>query len=99
VIRHVSLLTWADHATTADIDAVRVAVAALPSQIPEIRAYSFGSDVGAVAGNAHFAIVADFDDLDAWDRYQRHPAHQALLADRVRPILAARAAVQLEFGP
>ncbi len=99
MIRHVVGLTWTNDATDTDVAAVRAALAALPEQIPEIRAYTFGSDLGLVDGNADFAIVADFDDVDAWHRYQRHPAHQAALTDRIRPILAARAAVQLEFAP
>lgn len=99
MIRHVSVLTWADDATPAQVAAVHAALAALPDQIPEIRAYSFGPDLGLVDGNAHFTIVADFDDVDAWHRYQDHPAHQALLADVIRPILAARAAVQYELAP
>jgi hypothetical protein len=99
VIRHVVGFTWTADATDADVAAVRAALAALPGQIPEIRAYTFGTDLGLVEGNVDFAIVADFDDVDAWHRYQRHPAHQAVLTDRIRPILAARAAVQLEFAP
>lgn len=99
MIRHVVGLTWTNDATDTDVAAVRAALAALPEQIPEIRAYTFGSDLGLVDGNADFAIVADFDDVDAWHRYERHPAHQAALTDRIRPILAARAAVQLEFAP
>lgn len=99
MIRHVVALTWADDTTDADVAAVRAGLAALPDQIPEIRAYTFGSDLGALDANAHFAIVADFDDVDAWQRYQRHPAHQAVLTDRIRPLVASRAAVQFELGP
>lgn len=99
MIRHVVVLTWVADVTDADVAAARASVAALPAQIPEIRAYTFGSDLGVVDGNAHFAIVADFDDVDAWHRYQRHPAHQAVLTDRIRPIVARRAAVQFELGP
>lgn len=99
MIRHVVGLTWTVDATDADVAAVRAALAELPGQIPEIRGYTFGTDLGLVDGNADFAIVADFDDVDGWRRYQRHPAHQAVLTDRIRPILAARAAVQLEFAP
>jgi Stress responsive A/B Barrel Domain len=99
MIRHVACLTWKTDVTDAEIEAVRAGLVALPGQIPEIRDYTVGSDLGAVGGNAHFAIVADFDDVDAWRRYQRHPAHEAVLTERIRPILAARAAVQLEFGP
>jgi hypothetical protein len=39
-------------------------------------------------------VVADFASIDAYLAYRDHPAHQAVLADRIRPILAARAAVQ-----
>jgi hypothetical protein len=99
VIRHVVCLTWKVDTTDEAVEAVRAALVELPGQIPEIRDYAVGSDLGVVDGNAHFAIVADFDDVDAWRRYQRHPAHEAVLAERIRPILAARAAVQLELGP
>ena len=99
MIRHVVSLTWTADTTDADVAALRAALAQLPGQIPEMRSYTFGTDLGLVDGNADFAIVADFDDVEAWHRYQRHPAHQAVLNDRIRPILAARAAVQLEFAP
>jgi stress responsive alpha/beta barrel protein len=99
VIRHVVCLTWKRDVTDAEIEAVRAELVKLPGKIPEIRDYMVGSDLGVGAGNAHFAIVADFDDVDAWRRYQAHPAHEAVLAERIRPILAARAAVQLQFGP
>jgi hypothetical protein len=99
VIRHVVVLTWTDHATAADVAAVHAALGALPAQVPEIRAFAFGPDLGIAEGNAQFAIVADFDDTDAWRRYQDHPAHRAVLTDRIRPITAARAAVQFELAP
>lgn len=99
MIRHVVCFTWTADTTDAHVAALRAALATLPGQVPEIRDYAFGSDLSLVDGNADFAIVADFDDADAWHRYQRHPAHQAVLTDRIRPILAGRAAVQFELGP
>jgi hypothetical protein len=99
VIRHVVCLTWVPDASETDIAAVGAALAELPGLIPEIRRYALGADLGLVDGNADFGIVADFDDRDAWRRYQRHPAHEAVLRDQIRPILAARAAVQLDLGP
>ncbi|HSO95669.1 MAG TPA: Dabb family protein [Acidimicrobiia bacterium] len=97
MIRHVVCLTWSVDATPADVEAVRAGLVALPGQIPEIRSYAVGSDLSVVDGNADFAIVADFDDVAAWRRYQEHPAHQAVLTERIRPILASRAAVQHEL--
>jgi Stress responsive A/B Barrel Domain len=99
VIRHVACLTWTEGATAADIEAVRAALVALPGQIPEIRAYVVGPDLEIMDGNADFVIVADFDDVDGLRRYQHHPAHRAVLEGRILPILAARAAVQVELGP
>jgi hypothetical protein len=96
VLRHVVCLTWSDAATPADVDAVIAGLAELPGLIPEIRAYTVASDLGLSAGNADLAIVADFDDADGWRRYLDHPAHQAMLRERIRPILAQRAAVQCD---
>jgi hypothetical protein len=89
-------LTWAPATTPADVEAVRVALAALPGRIPEIRAYAVGPDAGAAEGNADFGIVADFDDVAGWRCYQDHPEHQRVLAELIRPRLAARTAIQFE---
>ena len=107
MIRHVVCLTWKTGVTDAEIEvrdhhlqAGQYAVlVALPGQIPEIRAYTVGSDLAIMDGNADFAIVADFDDADALRRYQHHPAHRAVLDGQIFPILASRAGVQLEIGP
>ena len=97
MLRHVVCLTWTEDATPEAVAAVEAALAELPARIPELRAYRFGGDAGLVSGNADFAVVADFDDADGWRRYMEHPAHQAVLVDRIRPILASRVAVQLQI--
>ena len=38
--------------------------------------------------------LADFDDVDGYLVYRDHPDHQAVIRERIRPILADRAAVQ-----
>ena len=94
MLRHVVCLTWSDDATPEAVAAVHAALAELPGAIDDIRGYRFGSDAGLGPANADFAVVADFDDADGWRRYMEHPAHQAVLADRIRPILKSRVAVQ-----
>ena len=96
MLRHVVCFTWSDAATPADIDAVIAGLAELPGLIPEIRAYTVARDLGLRAGNADLAIVADFDDADGWRRYLEHPAHPAVLRERIQPIVAHRAVVQCE---
>ncbi len=79
------------------VDALRAALAELPGQISEIRAYTFGPDIGLASGNADFAVIADFDDASAWQRYQTHPAHVAVVERCVTPFFERRHAVQLEI--
>jgi Stress responsive A/B Barrel Domain len=93
--RHVVLFRWKPGTGERELAALETALRALPAAVPEIRAYRFGRDLGEVAGNFDFAIVADFADRDAWRRYVDHPAHVALVAERVRPLVAERAAAQL----
>jgi hypothetical protein len=92
--RHVVLFRWKPGTGEPELAALERALGALPAAISEIRAYRFGRDAGKSNGNFDFAIVADFADEHAWRRYLDHPAHTALVAERVRPILAERAATQ-----
>jgi len=97
VLRHVVCLTWVDDVAPAAVDAVVDGLRALPAQIPELRGYWVGTDRRLATGNADLAIVADFDDDAGWRAYQQHPAHIAVLTERIRPILAHRAAVQFDW--
>jgi hypothetical protein len=94
VLRHVVLFRWKPETRPEQLAALEQALAALPAQVPEIRRYVYGRDARLVEGNFDFAIVADFADAEAWRRYAAHPAHQELIAEQVRPIVAERAAVQ-----
>jgi hypothetical protein len=92
--RHVVLLTWKEGTDAAAIRAAVEGLAGLPAVIPELREYHFGNDLGIADGNADFAIVGDFEDVDAWRRYQEHPEHQRVIVELIRPILASRQAAQ-----
>jgi hypothetical protein len=94
MFRHVVLLRWKPEATADQRAAVVTALATLPGRIPEIRAYTIGSDAGVNAGNYDLVIVADFDDVDRYLVYRDHPDHQAAIREHIAPILAERAAVQ-----
>ena len=96
MIRHVSLLTWGVGTTDEQIRHVVDALRRLPQAIPEIRAYAVRTDIGLKDGNAHMAIMADFDDVDGYRTYAEHPAHLRVLSELIRPILAGRSAIQFE---
>ena len=98
MLRHVVLFTWKADASDVEIRAFAEGLAALPGRIPEIRSYRFGPDAGlAGGGNDDFALVADFDDAEAYRRYAEHPAHRHVIAELLWPILGGRHAVQYEM--
>jgi len=94
-VTHVALFTWKPGTTDEQIQALTDALSALPGLIADIRSYRLGSDAGVVEGNDSFAMVAEFDDLDAYERYAADPRHRQVIEQVLRPILATRHAVQL----
>lgn len=97
MLRHVVLMRWKPGTSADQKQAVREGLAALPAAIPQIRSYQFGDDLAIAEGNFEFAIVADFEDRSDFRAYAADDAHQQLIAERIRPILQERAAVQFEF--
>jgi len=97
MIRHVVLLTWNENCTEAAVEAVTRGLAALPKQIPEIRSYRFGRDLGLGRKNADYVLVADFDSLEDFESYVPHPAHVDLLKNLTGPILDSFVSAQFEI--
>jgi hypothetical protein len=94
MLRHVVMMQFAPHATDEDVDAIMRGLRALPSLVPEIRTYSFGLDAGLVEGNFDLVVVGDFDDVDGYLAYAANADHQALIAERIKPFVTGRSAVQ-----
>ncbi len=89
------MFTFHEGTTPEQVEAVAEGLSRLPALIPEIRGYRYGPDAGLAEGNASFAVVVDFDDLDGYRRYAEHPAHLEVAVALLRPLLAARSAVQM----
>jgi len=94
MFRHVVLLRWKPEATAAERFAVQSNLADLPARIPQIRNYEIGADAHVNDGNFDLVVVADFDDVADYLVYRDHPDHQAVIRERIQPILADRAAIQ-----
>jgi len=96
MLRHVVLFTWSD---AADAERRRTTVEALRrlrEDVGGMTSLEVSDDAGLVEGNAHTVLVADFPDAEAFRRYAQDPTHQAVIAEHVRPFLAARSAAQYE---
>jgi hypothetical protein len=94
-IRHIVL--WKLSAEDADTRALHAEqmmgrLQGLVGVIDEIERLEVGPNVAYPATNWDVALVADFADVDALERYQVHPAHQEV-AVFVRSVVAERATV------
>lgn len=94
MFRHIVLLTLKDDTTDVQRQQLLDGLATLPAQIPAIRNYTFGLDAGVSDGNAHVVAEGDFDDVEGYVAYRDHPAHKAVIAECIAPVLAARSAIQ-----
>jgi hypothetical protein len=96
MIRHVAVFRWLEGTTADQVAAVTAGLAGLPAEVPSIRAYAHGPDLQLGEGRWDYAVVAEFDDAAGYQAYVDHPAHQAVANERIAPIRADRAHVQLE---
>jgi hypothetical protein len=94
VLRHVVLFTWTDDADEARRATTLDALRRLREDVGGMSSLTVSPDAGLVDGNAHTILVADFPDAESFRRYAQDPVHQAVIAEHVRPFLAARSAVQ-----
>ena len=78
-LRHVVLFKFKDGTSQADIKKVVDAFAALPSKIPQIADFEYGTDVSVEnksQGFTHCFLVTFANENDR-DIYLPHPAHKA----------------------
>jgi hypothetical protein len=94
--RHVVLLQWADDVPEDHVDQVRAGLDALPPQIPQIRTFLHGTDVGVSEGNYDYVVVADFDNVQDWRAFREHPAHVLFMEEHITGKLKGRAAIQYQ---
>ncbi|MGM0818081.1 MAG: Dabb family protein [Actinomycetota bacterium] len=102
-VTHVAMFRFTDDATTAAIAALGEGLAALPGEVPSLRSLAFGPDLGLLEGLSDaswdYAVVATFDDAEGYHAYRTHPAHLAVVEERLAPIAADRATIQLAGTP
>lgn len=96
-VRHIVMFRWNPETTPEQIDALTRDLAGMPAMVPTIRSYQFGPDVVGGEGSYDFAILAGFDDEAGYRAYADDEGHKQFAAERIRPLVADRAALQVGF--
>ncbi|MDF2444393.1 MAG: hypothetical protein JWR01_2596 [Subtercola sp.] len=95
MIRHIVTFTLADPSPEKRAEQAAFITAQLGSLVgvvPEIIALEVVTDVNATPGNAHVALISDYEDQAALERYQVHPDH-VRVSSSIKPFFAGRAAI------
>ena len=79
MLRHVVFFKFKKEVGEGEIADLEQSLAELPPVIPEILSYEFGRDLVRSERSYDLALVSTFKDLDALQRYQKHPDHQVVL--------------------
>jgi len=79
MLTHVVLFKFKEGTSKEEIQRLGKGLGNLPHLINEIREFRFGTDVIRSERSYDFGLVSSFDDLDALERYQRHPDHRKVL--------------------
>ncbi len=81
MLYNVVLMKFAPGVDSERIDRIEKALDDLPNRIIQIQTYEFGRDVLHSQRSWDFALVSGFANLSAMQIYQKHPDHQAVVAE------------------
>ena len=87
-LRHVVLFAFKDGTTPAQVAAIEAKFAGLPTRIPQIVDFEWGTDVSVerLAGGFTHCFLVTFTDTEGRAAYLPHAGHQELVA-LLRPSL------------
>ena len=94
MLRHVVLVRFKPEATPDQRAAVHQAIEAMPAGEPEIKALTWGENVGSGPNHFDFAAVIDFADIDAFRRYLGGTVHQSFVNGPAKVAVDRLAVVQ-----
>jgi hypothetical protein len=98
MIMHLATFVWRDGVTAEQVEPFSAALATLPAQIPQLRRYVYGRDLGLRPGNGDFGVCALVDDRAGLLAYLDHPEHQRAVRELALPFAERRTAVQIDAG-
>lgn len=95
MLLHIGMLTLAEHAGALERDAIATALHDLVGVVPGLVTADVRTDAGLREGNADLIFTMTFEDEQAWRAYGDHPAHRAVIAEHIAPVLAVKSFLQV----
>ena len=95
MLKHVVFFKFKKGTPESAIVEIEKGLGGLPGLISEIREFKFGRDVVHSERSYDFALVSAFANIEEMNRYQIHPAHQAVVA-KIREVSESILAVDFE---
>jgi hypothetical protein len=99
MFQHIGMLTLKDTVTPADIDRIDEGLVALVGVVPGLVSADVSRDAGLTVDNATLLFRMGFAAQADWEAYRTHPAHVAVITERIAPVLASKSFVQLAEEP
>jgi hypothetical protein len=96
VFEHIGMLQLRPEATQAQRSAIVDGLKALIPVVPGLLEAHAAQDAGLREGNADITFRMVFTDRSAWEGYSSHPAHVAVIRDRIAPVLEVKLFAQVE---
>jgi hypothetical protein len=97
VLRHIVLVSFKSEASKDQIAAWREAVTDMCITSTEVLSFSLGSNIGNGPNHHDAALVADFEDIEAFRRYVASDSHKAYVENHARHVTDKLAAIQHEM--
>lgn len=96
-LRHIVLVSFKPEASEDQIAAWHHAVTDMCETSAEVTSFSLGKNIGSGPNHHDAALVADFEDIEAFRRYTGGDKHKAYVADHAQHVTAKLAAIQHEM--
>ncbi|MGX7724696.1 Dabb family protein [Rhodococcus pyridinivorans] len=96
MFNHVGHLTLVPTATSDHIGRIADGLLELPELVEGLVSAQVVRDAGLVEGNATLRFHMRFGSRDDWAAYRAHPAHVAVVTERIGPVLESKSFVQYD---
>jgi len=88
------MFRWSPDTTDADRTGFLTGLEDLLAADEGVRAHRVGTNAGVLADNFDLVLVADFDDIDGYLRYEASPRHDDFVRRHASAAVGERSAIQ-----